>query len=143
MTALDGEARPAVGAGGARQDLEPRHGGDRGQGLAAEAERADMREVAGRQLGGRVAFHGQFEIGRAHAGAVVSDADERTAAGLDLDGDARRPRIERILDELLHGRGRPLDHLAGGDLVDQDGVESADGHGPVLIMIHSNGSENG
>ncbi len=30
-----------------------------------------------------------------------------------------RAGIDRVLDELLDDRGRPLDHLAGGDLVGQ------------------------
>ena len=38
-----------------------------------------------------------------------------------------RARVERVLDELLDGRGRSLDHFAGGDAVDQQGVEAADG----------------
>ena len=27
--------------------------------------------------------------------------------------------VERVVDQLAHHRGRPLDHLAGGDLADQ------------------------
>ncbi len=42
--------------------------------------------------------------------------------------DARRAGIERVLDELFH-RGRwPLDHLASGDAIDKDGIETADRH---------------
>ena len=64
-----------------------------------------------------------------HAAAVVDDANELAAAFLDGDVDARRAGVERVLDQLLHRRGRPLDHLAGGDAVDEDGIEAADGHG--------------
>ena len=38
-----------------------------------------------------------------------------------------RAGVERVLDEFLDDRRRPLDHLAGGDAVDQDGIEAADG----------------
>ena len=54
----------------------------------------------------------------AHAAAVVDDADQPPPAALDLDLDAPRAGVERVLDQLLDHRGRPLDHLAGGDLVD-------------------------
>ena len=33
--------------------------------------------------------------------------------------DARGPRVEAVLHELLDDARRPLDHLAGGDLVDE------------------------
>jgi len=36
--------------------------------------------------------------------------------------------IEGVLDELLDDRGRPFDHLAGGDLVDELTGKNADGH---------------
>ena len=34
------------------------------------------------------------------------------------DVDPRRPGVDRVLHQLLDDAGRPLDHLAGGDLVD-------------------------
>ena len=34
--------------------------------------------------------------------------------------------IERVLDQLLDGRGRTLDHFAGRDAVDQDRIETSD-----------------
>ena len=33
--------------------------------------------------------------------------------------DLRRAGVDRVLDQLLHDRRRPLDHLAGGDAVDE------------------------
>ena len=68
----------------------------------------------------------ELEIVSAHAGAVVDDADEVAPARLDRDVDAPRARVERVLDEFLHRRGGPLDHLAGGDAVDQQRIEAAD-----------------
>ena len=54
------------------------------------------------------------------------DREARDPAPLDLHVDAGRPRVERVLDELLDDRRRPLDHLARGDLVDQDVREDRD-----------------
>ena len=76
-----------------------------------------------------MALDRQREIGGVHAGAVVGDADQPAAAVLDGDVDAARAGVERVLDKLLHGGRRALDHLAGGDAVDENGIEAADGHG--------------
>ena len=64
-----------------------------------------------------------------HAAAVVDDANEAPAAVFDRDVDARRAGVERVLDELLDGGRRPLDHLARGDAIDENGIETANGHG--------------
>jgi hypothetical protein len=48
---------------------------------------------------------------------------------VDLDLDARAPASSGVLDQLLDGAGRPLDHLAGGDAVDDLRRQAADGHG--------------
>ena len=40
-----------------------------------------------------------------------------------------RGRVERVLNEFLHRRRRPLDHLARGDAVDKQRIESANRHG--------------
>ena len=41
----------------------------------------------------------------------------------------RRARIDRVFHQLLHDARRPLDDLAGGDLVDQRLWKSVDRHG--------------
>ena len=62
------------------------------------------------------------------AAAVVAHADQADAAFLQVDLDAARAGVERVLHQFLdHGR-RPFDDLAGGDLVDQGVGELADGH---------------
>ena len=55
----------------------------------------------------------------AHAAAVVGDGDPVAPAGADLDAHAPGAGVEGVLDQLLHHGGRPLDDLAGRDLVDQ------------------------
>ena len=63
-----------------RLDGEPGDGADRGQRLAAEAQRRNVEQVLVAELGGGVPLHRQREVGRAHAAAVVGDADEGEAA---------------------------------------------------------------
>ena len=51
----------------------------------------------------------QREVGRAHAGAVVGDADQRQAAGRRHHLDVAGAGIERVLDQLLdHAAGRSI-----------------------------------
>jgi hypothetical protein len=56
-----------------------------------------------------------------HAAAVVRDADQGATARGGLDRDQAAARVEGVIDQLLDHRGRPLDHLTGGDLIDHCG----------------------
>ena len=56
-----------------------------------------------------------------HPFRIVLNTDQSLAAELHRDGDPARPRIERVLDELLHDRGGPLDDFARGNLVGEVG----------------------
>ena len=118
--------RRALAAGA---DFEPRHRGDRGQSLAAEAESGDGREIAVGQFRGRVPLDGKREIGFVQPMPVVDDPDEPAPAGFDHNFDRLRPGVERVLDEFLDRRRRPLDHLARGDAVDGQGIKTANRHG--------------
>ena len=60
------------------------------------------------------------------AAAVVAHADQPRAAGFDVDLDAPRAGVETVLDEFLDDGRRPLDDLAGGDLVDELGRQRTD-----------------
>ena len=71
----------------------------------------------------------ELEIGARHALAVVGDADQPAAAAVGEHVDAARAGIERVLDQFLDHARRPLDHLAGGDAVDDGLGQLADGHG--------------
>ena len=59
----------------------------------------------------------QQRIVAPHAVPVVDDPNQLAPAALHLDANARRAGIQRILQQLLHHRGRTLHHLAGGNLV--------------------------
>ena len=118
-------ARPVGG-----RQRQPRDRGDRRQRLAPEPVGPDADEVlVRRDLGGGMALQRQARVLATHARAVVPDEDPVDAAPVDLDVDPGRPGVESVLDELLDGRGRPLDDLAGGDAIDDGARQAADaGH---------------
>jgi hypothetical protein len=101
---------------------EARHRCDGGKGLAAKTERGDVREVAGvEELARRMPREREPRVLGRHADAVVGDADAVLPAPLDRDRDRPGSGIERVLDELLYDRSRPLHHFTRGDLV-REGV---------------------
>ena len=99
-------------------DDHPRHGGDRRERLPAEPQRVDVAQVFGvADLAGGVTVQTEQNILADHAASVVGDDDATLSALLDGHPDGTRPRVERVLDQLLHHRSRALHDLAGGDLV--------------------------
>ncbi len=129
--AVDGDAGALGLAALAGAQLEPAHRGDAGERLTAEAEGADGDEIVElADLAGGVAEDGQARVFAVHAGAVVGDADQLDAAGLDVDADAAGAGVERVLEQLLDDAGGALDDLARGDLVGEIVGEEVDrGHG--------------
>jgi hypothetical protein len=104
----------------AARDGELGHRRDRGQRLAAKAHGRHAFQLVQRgDLARRVAAQRQRQLLGRDAAAVVLDHDGADAAGHQLDRDLARAGIERVVDQLAHHRGRPLHHLAGGDLADQ------------------------
>ena len=65
--------------------------------------------------------------------AVVGDPDQPLAAVGIGDVDAPRAGVERVLDQLLHRRGRALHHLARRDAVGGRRVELADRAAPLHL----------
>ena len=87
-TMADPVAASAVAGG----DRQPRHRADRGQRLAAKAERRDGEQVAVRELRGGMPLDRELQILRGSSRAVVDDADQPAAARLDRDLDGARRR---------------------------------------------------
>jgi hypothetical protein len=58
-------------------------------------------------------------VGALDAAPVVGHADPLDAAFVERDGNRPRTRVQAVLQQLLHHRGRSLDDLAGRDLADQ------------------------
>jgi hypothetical protein len=76
-----------------------------------------------------VAGECEFQLIGRDAAAVVNHADQLDPALLYRDVDAPRSGVERILDKFLDHARRPLDHLAGRDLIDDGRRQLADdGH---------------
>ena len=121
---------------GARGDREARDRRDRRQRLAAKAERAHALEVLERgDLACRVRQDRTRQVVGADAVTVVAHADQAHAAFLDVDLDAPRARVEAVLDQFLDHGCRALDHLAGGDLVDEFGGKLTDARHDAARMI--------
>ena len=118
-----------------RRDRKPRHGADRRQRLAAKTERGDGDEIVVGKLRRGMPLDRKREIGPRHALAVVGDANQPPAAAVGEHVDAARAGIERVLDQLLHHARRTLDHLAGGDAVDDGFGKLADGHGDSFAEL--------
>jgi hypothetical protein len=53
----------------------------------------------------------------AHAHAIIGNADQAAATGLNLDGDSGRLGIKRIFHQFLDDTGRAFHHFPRGDLV--------------------------
>jgi hypothetical protein len=98
--------RQAWGAVEAAGDAHPRHRGDGGQGLAAEAHGAHVLQVveAG-DLAGGVALQGQRQLVLGDAAAVVGHPDAPHAALLELHLDGRRAGVHGVFEHFLEHRG--------------------------------------
>ena len=118
LAALEMERRADVRAARAREDIDPRHGGDGGECLATEAQRPDRLEVIRRaELARCVAQEGRRQLLRRNAAAVVGDAQVGQAAVLHLEHDGRSTGVDGVFEQLLGDARRALDHLARGDQI--------------------------
>src|SRR5690606_6283189 len=110
--------------GGIGEQFEAGHGGDAGQGLAAEAQGGDRFEVVEiGDLAGGVAAEGQGQIIGLDAGAIVPHPDQLDTPSVDVDVDAPGTGIQAVFHQFLDHRGGTLHHFAGGDLVGKAGAE--------------------
>src|SRR5947208_15821659 len=102
-------------------DLAPRYRADRCERVAGKSVAADAFEVLqAADLARGVARGRKRQAVAPDAGAVVLDLDALCAPLVERHGDAARVRVEAVLEQLLEHRRGPLDHLAGGDLADQE-----------------------
>ena len=60
-----------------------------------------------------MALDGHGQVFGAHTFAIIGHANQRRAAFFHSDDNFAGTRIERILDQLLHRRSRPLNDFAG------------------------------
>ena len=84
---------------------------DGGQGLPPEPQGADgLQIVLGADFTGGVAQKCGLRLPGSDAAAVVGDPNERHAAVLNLHRHGGGPRVNGVLHQLFHHRGRPLHH---------------------------------
>ena len=120
------DARSEFVTGATRSNRNACHSDDTGDTLTAKtegAERFEPRCIA--QFTGRVPFDRKRKIVGGNARAVVDDLDLVDAPALQRDHDARRSRVQSVLDEFLDNRNGPFDDFARGDLADRQIVEPA------------------
>ena len=86
----------------------------------------DRRQRAWRWRGARPRAPGRRRPCRAPSSVTRISARPPAAATTSM---SRGAGIDRVLDQLLDHARRPLDHLAGGDAVDEFPRQLADGHG--------------
>jgi hypothetical protein len=109
------------------EQREPADRSDARQRLAAEAERAQPRQVGEHsELAGRVPGQRQLCVLQAHAEAVVLNGNASDAAAVDRHVDARGLGVQRVLEQLFDDARWPLDHLSGGNLIGQLRRQNAD-----------------
>ena len=93
---------------------------DRGQGLAAEPQRADAEQVVGLgELARGVGGDGQRQLFGRDSAAVVRHPHQVQSAVGGGNVDPRGPGIDGVFHQLLDHARRPFDDLAGRDLVDE------------------------
>src|SRR6185437_2218987 len=109
----------AVACSGAGQNAGMRYRADAGQRFATKTHRHDAKQIfVTDELAGGMGRERQGQIGRLNPAAGIDHPDQRPAAIFDFDDDVIGARIDGILDQLLHDRRWPLDHLARGDAID-------------------------
>ena len=101
----------------AREAVHRRRRRDARERLAPKAVAAQpLRLLQRAQLGGGVPLEGQGQLRSRDPAAVVAHPDQRQPRPLHRHRDPRRPGVERVLQQLLHHRSGPLDHLPCRDL---------------------------
>ena len=130
--AVEGAGLPGMGflAGPAGQG-ESGNRSDAGQGFTTKAQTGDPFQVieAG-DLAGGVPRQRQLQIIRRDAVAVVGQTDQLDTALLQIQANLAAAGIETVFQQFLDDGGRALDHLAGGDLGNEQVWEEVDmGHG--------------
>ncbi len=88
-----------------------------------------------------MAFKSQQGVIAHHAAAVVGDAYELPPSAFHRDDDAVCAGVERILQQFLDHRSRPVDHLAGSDLIGYLVRKNVDAAHEILPFVTLAGTE--
>src|SRR5713101_4044352 len=90
-----------------------------------------------------MAFESQERVIMAHSAAIVYDADHTLPARLHLNAHRVRARIERVFEQLLHHRCRPLHDLARRNTIGDRLRQYAYAAHELLIRIPNSSSCSG
>ncbi|MCY1428376.1 hypothetical protein D9M71_442580 [compost metagenome] len=127
VTAFGFDLPGLTGTGGTRGQGQARHRTDRGQGLATEAQaQYPFKVFQLADLAGGVTGQGQRQVVSRNTAAIVPHLQQFDAALLDFDIDAPGTGVQAVFQQFLGYRRRPLDNLAGGNLVGQPRAEQLD-----------------
>jgi hypothetical protein len=89
------------------------------QGFPAESQRAHLKQIVrDADLAGRMAGHRQRQLVGPDAAAIIADANQFAPPLLHRHVDVGRAGIDRVFQQFLDDTGRPLNHFARRDLVD-------------------------
>ena len=123
-----GGVRAVIRAAGEQQ---PRYRSDAGQPLSAKTHAGHPFQIAqAGDFAGGVPRQRQRQILGMDAAAIVAHPNQLDAAAGQLHFNAVGTGIQTVFHDFLQRAGRPLHHLAGGDLVDQVvGQGGNTGHG--------------
>ncbi len=107
--------------GGKRQT---RHRTDTGQRLATKPQAGNTLEIFKiADFAGCVATHCQRHVVFVDTVAIVAKPNKLDAARLHIQFNFRGTGVQTVFQQLFHHRGGAFDHLAGGDLVGEPGIE--------------------
>ncbi len=118
MTGGDFQLGARGGVGRATAEDQPADFGDRSQRLAAKPKRGHAKQVvAVAQFARGMTGHGQRQLVGGDSAAVVRHANQLQPALLNRHVDPPGAGIDRVFHQFLDDARRPLDHLAGGNLI--------------------------
>lgn len=129
LSAFDANLRALRRPKGTRRDTQPCDRTDRGKRLTSKAQAADGRQIIEVSDFARgVALHGKRKFGSGNTVTIIENSNEARSARFDIDINRVSSGIERVLDEFFDERGRPLDHFARSDLIDERTRQQANRH---------------
>ncbi len=113
-----------------------RHGTDTGQRLAAKTKAPHLLQLLqGADLARGVTVQRERQIFSTDTQAIVADANQLCAGGLDVNIHSGGAGIETVFQQLLDHRCRALDDLAGGNLIGEARGKALDKRHKVYCSI--------
>ena len=124
LTTVDLQFHARVGVGDSTAQHKVTNFGDRSQRLPTKPQRGDTEKIVRVvDLARGVTVDRQSHLIGRNPTTVVGNPDQIRPPLFDVDIDARRPGINRVLHQFFDHTGRALNHLTGGDLIDDPGRE--------------------